>query len=96
MKIESLSIGQIVYEVGRSKMGNTTVSTVGIWHIQIYEVDLQTRTVKASWNSNPVREFRERSWKKWRTKKPALIKSGFGYRLATREELKALKARAPQ
>ncbi len=90
MKLESLTEGQVVYEVGKSKMGNTTMRTTCVWPVMVIRIDLQARTVFAKWNNNPVREYRERTWKKWRVKKPILVNEGFGQRLATREELKAI------
>lgn len=95
MKLESLTEGQIVYDVGRTKMGNTTMYTVSVWHVRIIRIDAQTRRVYASWNTNPEREYRERTWKKWRLTKPVLVKSGMGHRLATRAEIKAMKATDP-
>ncbi len=91
MKIENLKEDQIVYEVGRQKMGNTTISTVVVWEVRIVSVDLERRIVKARWNSNPTREYREMTWRKWRAVKPMLVLSGFGCRLATREEIEATK-----
>lgn len=94
MKFEKLTPGMIVYSVGKTKMGNTTLSTVSVWRVQIVSVDTENRTVMASWNSNPVRKFYERDVAKWREKEPVLIRSAFGSaRLATREEIKAMEAK---
>lgn len=94
-KIEKLKAGDIVYDVGRTKMGNTTMRTVGVWHVYIKEVDLEARAVKASWNGNAPKTFYRRDIARWRVNKPVLIDDyGLGKRLATREELKALKAKA--
>jgi hypothetical protein len=92
MKIESLKPGMTVYDVGRTKMGNTTISTVSVWRVHIVSVDLEKRTVEASWNGNTAKTFRERSWSKWRAKEPLLIRGRMGYaRMATREEVAAHK-----
>jgi hypothetical protein len=91
MNINKLTPGMTVYDVGRVKMGNTTMRTIAVWHVRIISVDLASGTVVACWNSNPERKYRERQWKKWRAKEPVLIPVGWGKRLATREELAAMK-----
>jgi len=92
MQIDKLAPGMVVFDVGRAKMGNTSRSTVAVWPVQIIAVDLEKRTVQASWNNNPSRTFSEKSWKKWRKDKPLLVALPFGgYRLATREEIAEAK-----
>lgn len=91
MKIEKLQPDMIVYDVGRHKMGNTRISTVAVWPVRIISIDLEKKTVLASWNTNQPRTFYERSIKKWRADKPVLIRGVMGYaRLATREERKKM------
>ena len=92
MKIEKLKPGMQVYDVARVKMGNTSMTTVAIYAVEVESVDLEKRTVTASWNGNTPRAYREGEWSKWRLNKPMLVKSGFGQRLATREEVAAAKA----
>lgn len=85
MKIEKLSPGMTVYSVGRHKMGNTTISTVAVWPVEIIEVDVEQGTVIASWNCNAARKFYKPEWSKWRLKKPKLVQGPFGsHRLARR------------
>jgi hypothetical protein len=92
MKFGHLEPGLTVYDVGRQKMGNTTLSTVAVWHVTIVSVDADSQSVMASWNGNPAKRFYKYAWSKWRLKRPVLIDSSFGSRrLATREELKAMK-----
>ena len=87
MKIEKLQPGMVVYDVGRHKMGNTTISTVSVWSVRIVSVDAEARTVVASWNSNPAKTYREGVWSKWRAKRPQLVRMAFGnQRLARRGE----------
>ena len=86
MKIEKLAQGLTVYDVGRQKMGNTSMSNVCVWRVVIHSVDLEKRIVKASWNNNQVREYHEPTWSKWRLKEPVLIQTSFGHRLAKRGE----------
>lgn len=93
MKFEKLEAGMVVYDVHRHKLGNTTMSTVGVWRVCIVSVDREERRVQASWNSNPPKTFYPCEVEKWREKEPMLIRGAFGSaRLATREELKAARA----
>lgn len=93
MKIEKLKPGMIVYDVGRTKMGNTNMTTVSVWPVRIISVDLEKRSCVAVWNMvNKAQTFYERSISKWREKEPMTIRNAFGRtRLATREEIKAAK-----
>lgn len=51
----------------------------------------------ASWNGNAVERFYERQYSKWKETKPITITSLMGRkRLATREEIKAMKLSADQ
>ena len=93
MKFEKLEAGMVVYDVHRHKLGNTTMSTIGVWRVCIVSVDRETRRVQASWNNNPPKTFYPRDVAKWREKEPMLIRGALGsVRLATREELKAASA----
>ena len=92
MKFEKLQPGMIVYDVRRHKMGNTTLSTVGVWTVRVLTVEAENRRVVASWNGNTPRIFYERDVRKWREKRPMLVKTmAGGQRLATREEQKAAR-----
>ena len=92
MKFEKLKPGMVVYDVRRYKMGNTTVSSIGIWEVRIVSVDSESKTVVAEWNNNPAKKYFGCVVEKWRAKKPLLIRGAFGsHRLATREEIKAAK-----
>jgi hypothetical protein len=93
MKIEKLKPEQVVYSVERRKMGNTTMSTVCVYHVKIIEVNLLNGYVIASWNGNRAQKFYGRDFKKWREKKPMTVTSPMGRcRLMTREEKVAAKA----
>lgn len=93
MTIDKLKPGITVYDVGRSRMGNTTLRTVTVWTVRIVSVDVATNKVTARWNHNAERTYYQRSWSKWRLKQPVLIRNSFGQaRLATRDEIKAMEA----
>lgn len=96
MKIGSLKPGDVVWDVCRRKMGNTTAPMVVIYEVRICFVEtsiMDTVIITASWNGNPARRYRERDARRWRRQKPVLIRSAMGRaRLATRDEVKAMKA----
>lgn len=94
MKFEKLKPGMILYDVGRTKMGNTTMTTVSVWSVRVISVDAQKRTALCSWNGNTARTFSQDRLAKLREKSPLLVRSGLGWRLANREELKAAKLAA--
>ena len=95
MKFEKLMPGMVVYDVHRHKLGNTTMSTVGVWKVRIVSVDHEAKRVTASWNGNSAKTFFYGEATKWREKAPLLIRGAFGSaRLATREELKAARTLA--
>lgn len=95
MKISKLTVGQRVFDIQRRKMGNTTISSTDVFYVTVREIDPEGRWVLASWNGNTPEKFRERTFSKWREKEPMLVKGAFGStRLATREELKAIREQA--
>jgi hypothetical protein len=98
MKIEKLTPGQIVYDVRRQNMGNTTISTVAVFSVEIVSVDAEEGVVVASWNSNPPQRFYRQTWSKWRAKKPVTVPTGFfgQRRLQTAEERKQAKQKEQQ
>jgi hypothetical protein len=88
VKIEKLKVGQIVYNLERRGMGNTTLRTTSAFAIKITEVDPAGQWVMASWNFNSPRKFRAHEISKWREKKPIMHTGGFGVqRLATKKEI---------
>lgn len=91
MKLEKMTAGMTLYDVHRYKMGNTSMSTVGVWEVYVKEVDVERGFIVASWNGNPPSKIYRGAAEKFRAKKPLLIKQGLGHRLATREEIKQRK-----
>jgi hypothetical protein len=93
MKIENMSDGQIVYSVERRKMGNTNISSVSVYRVQISMVSPESGRVLALWNGNPERWYRRSEAEKWRVKPPLLVTGVVGnQRVATREEAKEINA----
>jgi len=66
--IKTLVPGQIVYEIRRQRMGNTTVRRNCLFKVEI--VHVFEDYVIASWNGNPAQNYGLKTIKKWKVKKP--------------------------
>ena len=88
-QLEKLTPGQILWDVKKHRTGNTMVRTTSLYKVKVLEV--HEDHIIASWNGNAPRKWRD--VKHLRTKKPIMISTwqGFTSRLATREEIKAMK-----
>lgn len=94
MKIEKLKPGQIVWSLWRHQMGNTTLRTTSLYAVRILEVHAEEGWALVSWNGNKPERYRRNLIESLREKKPMMITGFMGQqRLATREEIKAEKAR---
>lgn len=68
MKIEKLKVGQVIYDVKKySGLGSYKWST---YPVKVLEIDLENRTILASWNGNKPRTVCERHWKQYRYTTP--------------------------
>lgn len=67
--ISRLKPGDIVYDVGRTKMGNTTITRIAVWPVHIVAVH-EDGSVTARWNYNAERKYWGRSIRKWRRTMP--------------------------
>jgi len=95
LKISKLTVGQVLYNTQRRKMGNTTISTTAVFPIKITEIDPEGNWVMASWNYNGPKKFSQRDVNKWKAKKPILTTYAFGHaRLATKTEIAMAEAQA--
>jgi hypothetical protein len=95
MKIDQLKPGMVVYSVEKRKTGNTTVSTMNIFKVQIIEVtispeDLNYQKVLASWNGNTPRNFGIGSISKWKKEPPTVVRGRLSDSLIRLEERKDL------
>ena len=68
--IAKLKPGQILYDVHRTKMGNTTVSRLGCWPVEVVEVDPEGRWIVAKWNYNRPRKMYRSQVAKLKVRKP--------------------------
>lgn len=93
MKMEGLKPGQVVWSVERRKLGNTELRTTSVFAVVVKEVclDAPSPHVVASWNGNRPQRFYRRGVSRWRKDKPLTVSTGLGARLATRDEIKAMK-----
>ena len=53
--------GDTLYDVHRTKMGNTTMSRMGCWEVRVIEVDKENQRIFASWNYNAPRWMSRRA-----------------------------------
>lgn len=88
ISIQNLQAGMTVYDVHRTRMGNTTMKTWGEWPVFIAEVG--DKWVIARWNGNPARKYFGTKFK-WKKNKTIFISFGMSKRPATRQEIKDLK-----
>ncbi|WP_312740480.1 hypothetical protein [Cedecea neteri] len=92
MKLGKLEPGMVVWDVRKHNMGNTTVKTVSVYQVSIIEVNKDEGWFIFSWNGNKPQKGYEGAAAKLKKNKPITIRSPMGYsRLATREEIKAMK-----
>jgi len=68
--ISKLVVGQTLYSVESTRMGNTTMSRKALYHVVVKEIDPAGNWILASWNGNPPRKFYEASVRKLKVKKP--------------------------
>jgi hypothetical protein len=68
--ISKLQPGQVLYELRRQKMGNTTVSRTACFTVRVVEVAPDHSFIMASWNNNSPRKYREGDVKRLKVKKP--------------------------
>ena len=88
-QLSKLKPGDVLWEVQRQRMGNTKAITQALYQAVVTEVHADHAMI--SWNNNPPSKYFD--VKHLRTKKPVMVKTwnGYGSRLATRDEIKAMK-----
>ncbi len=75
VSIKTLKPGDVVFDVRRQKMGNTTMSRLACWRVYIKEVNLGANQVVASWNGNTPKTFYASNGKlPWRRSEPKRIR----------------------
>lgn len=61
--------GDVLWDCHRTKMGNTTMTRMGCWQVQVVSVDRDNHTAQCSWNGNAPRRYTERQIKALRRTK---------------------------
>lgn len=87
MKYERIKAGDVLYDVHSYYMGNTTVRSMGVWHVKVIALHPEDRTATVSWNGNRPERYYESDLKRLREKEPQMVRGAFGSaRLARRGE----------
>lgn len=73
--ISKLKPGQILYDKHKYKMGNTNISTWGLWHVKVLEV--HEDYIVASWNGNRPEKMYSQRVSKLKVKEPKMPESRF-------------------
>ena len=68
IKYERIKDGDVLYDVHRTKMGNTTMSRLGCWTVMVIRLHDDGATV--SWNSNAATFYTRRRLEKLRRAPP--------------------------
>lgn len=68
--ISNLQVGQILYDVHRTKCGNTTFTREAVFPVKVISIADDQRSIVASWNSNQPRKYNLRSVARWKVKPP--------------------------
>lgn len=71
-KIEKLTVGQVLYDKHKYKMGNTTMRAWGVWTVVVKEIDPDGRFIVASWNGNAPKKMFSGQVEKLRVKEPVI------------------------
>ena len=56
--IATIKPGDVLYDVRRQKMGNTTMSRVAVWPVKIESIDHAAGIAVVRWNYNPPQKYR--------------------------------------
>lgn len=51
----TVKAGDVLWDVHRHKMGNTSMTEMGSWSVKVLEVDADGQRIFASWNTNRPR-----------------------------------------
>lgn len=68
--LEKIKVGDVLYDVHRTRAGNTTMTVQGIWEVYVKEVHIDEGYALCSWNGNPATKYFGHGLSKLRTKEP--------------------------
>jgi len=88
MKFEKIQPGMVLYDVHSYRMGNTKLSTMGCWPVEVLTIDRERSTAMARWNGNRPQLYFRRDLEKLRAKEPEFETGMFGRQLLKRRPKK--------
>jgi len=77
IKFEKLEAGMTLYDVRRTKMGNTSMSRTSVFRVKVIRVDAEKHQVMASWNGNPAKLYYRDEIRKLRKSPPEWLPMDF-------------------
>ena len=69
-KFHTVKVGDILWDVHRETMGNTTMSRLGAWQVKVISIDYEPGKAMCSWNGNPPTRYFVRGIERLRRTKP--------------------------
>lgn len=78
VKFEKVTAGDTYYDCHRRRMGNTTMSKMGVWPIRVISVDHAAGFAMCSWNSNAATKYTAFRFAKLRRHPPEWV-NGYCY-----------------
>jgi hypothetical protein len=75
---DAIKPGDVLYDVGKVRMGNTTMRSLTVWRVVVQEVDAEKRRALVSWNGNATKWWSEAKIKKLRRSPPKTRQSVTG------------------
>jgi hypothetical protein len=60
ISFDKVKAGDVLYDVHRTKMGNTRMRAERCWPVQVVSIDHERGTAVCSWNGNPARQYTRR------------------------------------
>ena len=67
---DTIKVGDVLYDVGKVRMGNTSMRSIVVWRVTIKEIDSEKRIALASWNGNAAKWWTEARLKNLRRSPP--------------------------
>lgn len=78
IKFEKIVAGMRLYDLHSERMGSTTMRSMGVWFVDVLEVDVAQRRALVSWNGNKPEWKSAHTLTRYRAKRPELVTNGMG------------------
>ena len=72
-KFHTVKAGDILYDVHRERMGNTTMSRLGCWTVEVIDIDHEEGRATVRWNGNRPQTYFVRQIERLRRSIPKKI-----------------------